>query len=323
MTQWVSRSHQPEIVQRAAPRDVARSPRRAAAVARAGAVGRGGLRARAGLPGAPDPGRGAPRLRGSLRHSGVPARSGRGDLRARGVSSDLLPPREAPGPRVGRRRGAHRGDGRSPRRGRKGGGGQGHGKARRGGGRDRGGDPRGDREGVRRGGLLDGASRGAGGGRRAGRRGRRAGRAADRRRLRGAHHPAGQLPHGARDRARRERHPLRAVREGAARPVPDRRDPRGRGIPPAAAPDGDPLPHQDHGAAEHRGEPASAGWPREAPDRREGDRFPRLHDPHAVRGERRDPHPRPGVRAAEHGDARLLPRHAVRRSGRWSPRRTG
>ena len=193
-----------------------------------------------------------------------------------------------------RRRDAHRGDGRSPRRGRKGSGGQGHGEARRGGGRDRGGDPRGDREGVRRGGLLDGAPRGAGGGRRAGSRGRRAGGAADRRRLRGADHPAGQLPHGARDRARRERHPLRAVREGAARPLPDRRDPRGRGIPPAAAPDGDPLPHQDHGAAEHRGEPASARWPREAPDRREGDRFPRLDDPHAVRGERRDPHPRPG-----------------------------
>ena len=92
------RSHQPEIVQRAAPRDVARPPRRAAAAARAGAVGRGGLRARAGLPGARDPGRGAPRVRGSVRHSGVPARRGRGDLRARGVPSDLLPPRETPGP---------------------------------------------------------------------------------------------------------------------------------------------------------------------------------------------------------------------------------
>ena len=227
------------------------------------------------------------------------------------ASSDLLPARQAPDPGIRRRRHAHGGDGGSSRRGSEGSGGQGHREARRGDGRNRGGDPRGDREGVRRGGLLDGAPRGAGRGRCAGSRRRRAGGAADRRRLRGAHHPAGELRHGARDRARRERHPLRAVREGAARPVPDRRHPRGRGIPPAAAPDRDPLPHQDHGAAEHRGEPASAGRPREAPDRREGDRFPRLDDPHAVRGERRDPHPRPGGRPAEHGDAGLLPRHAV------------
>jgi hypothetical protein len=70
------------------------------------------------------------------------------------------------------------------------------------------------------------------------------------------------------------RHPHRAVREGAAHPLPDRW--RAAGCDEAAAQDaaGADLARQDPVAAEHRGATVAAGRPDQAPHQAQGCRFP-------------------------------------------------
>ena len=67
----------------------------------------------------------------------------------------------------------------------------------------------------------------------------------------------------------RERHPHRAVREGAAGPLPHRRDSLQHHEPADEVPRRDRVAHQDHGEARHRREAPAAGRPHQDPLQRE------------------------------------------------------
>ena len=110
-------------------------------------------------------------------------------------------------------------------------------------------------------------------------------------------HPPRLAHHHQRARGARLRHPHRAVREPARRPLPDRRRAaRGRV---AAAPllrRGD-LARQDHGEPRHRRAPAAAGRPHPAARAGQGDRPARLDGADDARRVGRDADPRQGRRA--------------------------
>ena len=123
--------------------------------------------------------------------------------------------------------------------------------------------------------------------------------------LRGAGHPPRQPADHPGRRVRRERHPLRAVRGAADRPLPDRRR-AARGGVAAEAPAGrDHLARQAHGEDEHRRAPAAPGRPHPRARRRPRDRHPRLDRPDGLRREPRAAPARPLARPARPGDARL------------------
>ena len=129
---------------------------------------------------------------------------------------------------------------------------------------------------------------------------------------------------------RASRHPYRAVRGRAARPLPLRRR-AARGGKPAAAPGrGDHLAHQDHGAARHRRAAAAAGRPHPAGGARPGRRFPRLHrrldvrrDGGAARArpQRRGVRLRPARPAGAGGGAAVGRRCSCPTASCWSPAR--
>ena len=114
--------------------------------------------------------------------------------------------------------------------------------------------------------------------------GRRAGRQAVQ------HDPAQRHQEG------RERHPHRAVREEAPRPLPHRRRALRRDAAAAqAARTRSRQPPQDHGVARHRRAPPAAGRPHQAQARQgQGDGLPRLRPADAVRREDRHASPRQG-----------------------------
>ncbi len=122
---------------------------------------------------------------------------------------------------------------------------------------------------------------------------------------------------------RRERHPHRALREDAPRPLPHRR----RALRDHAAADQaqerDHLAHQDHGVARHRRAPPAAGRPHQAEARRQPrDGLPRLGPADAVRREDRAALARQVEPAARHDQARLRGEGARRLQGVDLPART-
>ena len=139
---------------------------------------------------------------------------------------------------------------------------------------------------------------------------RRAGQAERRR----AGRPPDQRRADVGDSEGRERHSHRAVREGAARPLPHRRDSLQHHEPAAEAARRDLVAHQDHGEARYRGEAPAAGRPHQDPvqrkRRREGNRFPRLGAADAVRRKNRDAPARQGQADARHDAPRLRARVA-------------
>ena len=125
---------------------------------------------------------------------------------------------------------------------------------------------------------------------------------------------AGQRRADVGDSEGRERHPHRAVREGAARPVPHRRDSLQHHEPADEVPRRDLLAHQDHGEARHRREAPAAGRPHQDPLQRqrhaEGNRLPRVGAADALRREDRHASARQGQADARHDEARLRARVA-------------
>ena len=97
---------------------------------------------------------------------------------------------------------------------------------------------------------------------------------------RSAGRPAGQRRADVGHPEGRERHPHRAVREGAAGAVPHRRHSLQHHEPADEVPRGDRVARQDHGEARHRREAPAAGRPHQDPlqreRRRQGDRLPRV-----------------------------------------------
>ena len=81
--------------------------------------------------------------------------------------------------------------------------------------------------------------------------------------------PAGQRGADVGDSEGRQRHPHRAVREGAARPLPHRRHSLQHHEPADEVPRRDRVAHQDHVEARHRGEAPAAGRPHQDPLQRE------------------------------------------------------
>ena len=86
---------------------------------------------------------------------------------------------------------------------------------------------------------------------------------------RSAGRAAGQRRADVGDSEGRERHPHRALREGAARPLPHRRHSLQHHEPADEVPRRDLVAHQDHVEARHRGEAAAAGRPHQDPLQRE------------------------------------------------------
>ena len=124
-----------------------------------------------------------------------------------------------------------------------------------------------------------------------------------------AGHQAGQRHPDVRDSEGRERHSHRALREGAARPLPHRRHSLQHHAAADEVPRRDHLAHQDHVQAGHRREAAAAGRPHQDPlpgRRRDArHRLPRLVSADALRREDRAASPRQDEADARHDQARV------------------
>ena len=127
--------------------------------------------------------------------------------------------------------------------------------------------------------------------------------------------PARQRRADVGDPEGRERHPHRAVREGAARPLPHRRHPLQHHEPADEVPRRDRLARQDHGEARHRREAPAAGRPHQDPLQRRAAQ-PKEIDfrvsvpADALRREDRHASARQGQADARHDEARVRARVA-------------
>ena len=115
-----------------------------------------------------------------------------------------------------------------------------------------------------------------------------------------------------RDRRRRVRHPLRAVREVLPHPLSTRRHTQGSRAAAAGDQGQDGVAHQGHLQARHLGKTRAAGRAHEArPVEDPLDRLSRQHAAHAVRREDRAAYSRLGRRQARHRGAGLRARPAA------------
>jgi hypothetical protein len=99
---------------------------------------------------------------------------------------------------------------------------------------------------------------------------------------RGARDPPGQPPDQQGRGDAGLRHPRRTVRAAFEGPLPHRRRAPGGGGPAQPVAGGRDLAHQDHGQAQHRGNPPPPGRPDQARHPRQGGRFSRLHGAHQL-----------------------------------------